>query len=86
MYISEIRLSNTYILSITEPEYLFKKRNQLFPEELFILLCRLGYEHSYSFSVIQKEMDRAYHDWKKEAQKMQDRENPFLNPCMETII
>lgn len=63
--------------TFTEVEFMFRQKNQLFPEELYTVLTRLGYDSPYAFSIVQKEIDYAYRTYMKKLEEEIDRECPF---------
>ena len=68
--------------TFSNSEIIFKKKNQMFPEELYRTLILLGYERNYVFSIVQKEMDEASKIYMQELEADFDRQNPFLNPSL----
>lgn len=64
--------------TFTETEYIFRRKNRMFPEELFIVLYKLGYEIPYISLIIQKEMDKATAAYRKQLEAAIDEDNPFV--------
>lgn len=64
--------------TFTETELLFREKNKMFPEELSIVLQKLDYEIGYISTIIQREMDAAFAEYRKQLEAAIDKDNPFI--------